>query len=99
MTASALLPTAILLGVYVLCAGCYGLAYTLGQLRGSRAILLSSFGFYGAQGLMTALLLLLTPLAPGWKLFLFLSFLAYAAIPPITWRHLERTHASLGHES
>lgn len=99
MTADALLPTAILLGVYVLCAGCYGLVYAFGKLRGSRAITLSSFGFYGAQGLITALLLALTPLAPGWKLLLFLSFLAYAVIPPGTWQHLERTHANLGRES
>lgn len=99
MTAEMLLPTAILLGVYVLCACCYGLVYALGRLRDSRMITLSSFGFYGAQGLITAVLLLSTPLAPGWKLLLFLSFLAYAAIPPVTWRHLERTHATLGHES
>lgn len=99
MTASALLPTAILLGLFVLCAGCYGLVYAFGKLRGNRAIVRSSLGFYGAQGLVTALLMALTPLAPGWKLFLFLSFLAYAAIPPLTWRQLERTHADLGHES
>lgn len=99
MTAAALLPTAILLGVYVLCAGCYGLVYALGQLRGNRLVILSAFGFYGAQGVITILLLMLTPLALGWKLFLFFSFLAYAAIPPVTWRHLERTHETLGHDS
>ena len=99
MTPAALLPTAIMLGVYVLCAGCYGLVYAWGRLRESRPVTLSSFGFYGLQGLMTALLLTMTPLAWGWKLFLVLSFVVYAAIPPVTWRHLERTHETLGHES
>ncbi len=99
MSADALLPTAIMLGVYVLCAGCYGLVYTLGRLRENRSVTLSAFGFYGVQGLVTVLLLTLTPLAWGWKLFLVLSFMLYAAIPPITWRHLERTHEILEHES
>lgn len=99
MSATALLPTAIMLGIYVLCAGCYGLTYAMGRLRESRTVILSAFGFYGIQGVMTILLVALTPLAWGWKLFLVLSFAVYAAIPPITWRHLERTHTLLEHES
>lgn len=98
MNAYWLLPTAILLGVYVLCAGCYGLAYALGRLRESRPIQRSAWGFYAMQGVMTLLLVVLTPLAVGWKLFLLASFLLYAIIPPVTWRHLERTH-ELEHES
>lgn len=99
MTAAALLPTAILMGIYVLCAGCYGLVYALGRLRESRPVMMAAFGLYGLQGLVTILLVALTPLAWGWKLFLVLSFAVYAAIPPITWRHLERTHTLLEHES
>ncbi|MBZ0223036.1 MAG: hypothetical protein IT467_06775 [Dokdonella sp.] len=98
MNATWLLPTAILLGIYVLCAGCYGLVYALGRLRESRKVTRTAYGFYAMQGLTTLLLVALTPLAWGWKLFLVACFLVYAAIPPITWRQLERTHA-LEHES
>lgn len=98
MSAGWLLPTAIMLGIYVLMAGLYGLAYTMGRLHHSRAVQWSGYGFYGVQGVMTVLLLALTPLAVGWKVFLVASFAVYAVIPPATWRHLERTHDLLEHE-
>lgn len=98
MNSTWLLPTAIMLGIYILFAGCYGLAYTMGRLRENRMVTWSAFGFYGLQGVMTVLLLVLTPLALGWKVFLVASFAAYAAIPPVTWRHLERTHELLEHK-
>ena len=99
MTAQDFLPTAILLGVFVVCAGCYGLLYTLGRLRPGRAFMSLAYGAYLLQGIVTAVLVTHTSLAVGWKIFLIGSFLAYAGIPPITWRLLERTHQHLGHES
>lgn len=99
MNATWLLPTAILLGIYVLCAGGYGMVYAWGRLRGNKKITRSAYAIYAVQGLMTILLAALTPLAWGWKLFLLGSFLVYAFIPPVTWRHLERTHEALEHES
>lgn len=99
MSAQDFLLTAILLGVFVLCAGCYGLLYTLGRLRPGHGFTKLAYGAYILQGVVTALVLAESSLAPGWKLFLVVSFLVYAGIPPITWRHLERTHQSLGHES
>ncbi len=99
MTAGWLLPTAVLLGIYVLCAGGYGLAYAWGRLRENRTAMRSAWGCYAMQGVMTLLLITLTPLAAGWKLFLVACLAVYAFIPPITWRHLERTHDLLEHES
>ncbi|MGH8042012.1 MAG: hypothetical protein ACREPN_08215 [Rudaea sp.] len=93
------LPTAILLGVFVVCAGCYGLLYTLGRLRTGHVFTVLAYAAYLLQGIVTAVLVTHTSLATGWKLFLVASFLIYAGIPPITWRHLERTHQTLGHES
>ncbi len=93
------LATAILLGVFVLCAGCYGLLYTLGRLRPNRVLTSLAFAAYALQGVVTALLVTHTSLAMGWKLLLAASFAIYAGIPPITWRHLERTHQSFGHQS
>ncbi len=98
MNPSWLLPTAALLGIYVLCAGCYGMVYALGRLRESHRLMHAAHAFYAVQGLTTLLLVALTPLAWGWKAFLLASFLVYAVIPPLTWRQLERTHA-LEHES
>lgn len=99
MTAQDFLPTAILLGVFVACAGCYGLLYALGRLRPGRGFLSLAVGAYLLQGIVTGVLVIHTPLATVWKVFLVASFLLYAGIPPITWRHLERTHDSFGHES
>lgn len=99
MSAQDLLPTAILLGLFVVCAGGYGLLYTMGRLRRSQIFTALAFGAYLLQGLVTAVLVIQTSLAVGWKLFLVASFLIYAGIPPVTWRHLERTHQDLGHES
>ena len=93
------LATAILLGVFVVCAGCYGMLYTLGRLRPGHTFIVLAYGAYLLQGIVTAILVTHTSLALGWKLFLVASFLIYAAIPPITWRYLERTHQPLGHES
>lgn len=99
MTAQDFLPTAMLLGAFVVCAGCYGLLYAVGRLRSRRGLMSLAFGAYLLQGIVTVVLVIHTPLAAGWKLFLVASFLLYAGIPPITWRHLERTHESFGHES
>ncbi len=99
MTAQDFLSTAILLGVFVACAGCYGLLYALGRLRPSRGFMSLAVGAYLLQGIVTAVLVTHTSLATVWKLFLIASFLIYAGIPPITWRHLERTHESFGPES
>lgn len=99
MSAQDFLPTAILLGVFVVCAGCYGLLYTLGRLRPGSAFTLLAYSAYLLQGIVTAVLVTYTSLALGWKMFLIASFLVYAGIPPVTWRHLERTHQHLGQES
>ncbi len=99
MTAQDFLTTAILLGVFVACAGCYGLLYALGRLRPNRGLMSLAVGAYLLQGIVTAVLVTHTSLATVWKLFLIASFLIYAGIPPITWRHLERTHESFGPES
>lgn len=99
MTAQDFLFTAILLGMFVACAGCYGLLYSFGRLRLSHTLKFLAFGAYMLQGIVTAILVAHTPLETGWKLLLVASFLIYAGIPPITWRHLERTHESFGHQS
>ncbi len=99
MSAEDFLQTAILLGAFVLCAGGYGLLYTLGRLKHRPLFTSLALGAYALQGVVTAVLVTSSSLGAGWKLLLVTSYLIYAGIPPITWRHLDRTHQLFGHES
>lgn len=85
--------TAALLGLFVLVGGGYGLCYGAGKLKRDHRLTRAGFGCYGLQVLVTAALLA-TPLALQWKVFLAFSTLAYAIIPPVTWRLLHHLHTS-----
>ena len=91
MTAAQMLGTSLLLGLFVLLAGCYGLLYCLGRLRASRRLGYAADCAYLLQGI-TAVLLALSSLDSWWKALMLASFVAYFAIPPLTWRFLERLH-------
>jgi hypothetical protein len=92
MIGLALLETALLLGAFVLLAGCYGVLYGVGRLVGRRAALAASFACYALQCAVAAAVIARAPLADFWKAFIAASTLAYLVIPPITWRFLEKTH-------
>jgi hypothetical protein len=89
-----LLETALLLGVYVLLAGGYGLAYTLARLNRSPRMRIGAAGLYGSHFLVTIGVVNWAPLGPAWKALLVASSLAILVIPWITWSYLERTHAA-----
>ena len=91
MTAAQMLGTSLLLGAFVLLAGCYGLLYCLGRLRGSRNLGRAAAAAYLLQG-VTAGLLALSVLDPCWKALLIASFVVFIAIPPLSWRFLDRLH-------
>ena len=93
------LQTALLLGAFVTCAGCYGVLYGLGQLRRNQAFVLAAFGAYLVQWVITDLLCAEPGLAFGWKVLVTVSCAAYCAIPPVTWRYLEQVHRREGHQS
>jgi Kef-type K+ transport system membrane component KefB len=94
MTPIHLLETAPVLGLYVLLAGLYGLAYTLGRLRPNRwtppAVVVS----YGLHCAVVVAVVVWAPLGLGWKALLVASSAAILVIPPLTWRYLEHTHKS-----
>ena len=92
MSELALLSTAILLGLFVLAGGAYGLIYSAGLLRASAALKRMAFGCYAGQLLITFLVCVTSPLSAVWKAFLVGSALAYAFIPPLMWRLLESLH-------
>jgi hypothetical protein len=91
MSAAQMLGTSLLLGMFVLLGGCYGLLYCLGRLRASRRLVRAAATAYLLQGVATGLLAL-SSLDLWWKVLLLASFLAFVAIPPLTWRFLERLH-------
>jgi hypothetical protein len=96
MSASALLLTSVSLGFMVLAAGAYALLYGAARLKDSRSLLILAGFAYGALALDAGAVVLATPLTPAWKLLIAASALAYLRIPPVTWRHLQRTHHDEG---
>ncbi len=91
MSGGQMLVTSLLLGLFVLLAGCYGLLYCLGRLRANRTLGRAAAIAYLLQGITTAILAL-TALDFWWKALLLASFVAYLPIPPLTWRFLEILH-------
>ena len=83
--------TSLLLGLFVLLAGCYGVLYCLGRLRAHRGLGRAAVVAYLLLGVTTGLLAL-TALDFWWKALLLASFIAYWPIPPLTWRFLENLH-------
>ena len=96
MTPYAFLATSGLLGLFVLAAGAYGVLYAAGRLQESRRLISAAFVAYAVLGAIVAGIFMATPLGIGWKLLIGLSALVYYAIPPVTWRHLQRTHRDHG---
>ena len=92
MTKLSLLETALLLGLYVVLAGSYGLVYAIARLWDVLILRRVSMILYGLHGLAALAVLAWTPLEIGWKGLIVASSVAFFAIPPITWRYLQRTH-------
>jgi hypothetical protein len=92
MSAGQMLETSVLLGVFVLLAGGYGLLYGLGRLRHRRELVLAGFVTFGLQCATVLAVVMFTPLLAGWKAFIALSCLVYLFIPPVTWRYLTMLH-------
>jgi hypothetical protein len=96
MTPTGLLSTALLLGLYVLLAGGYGLVYTLARLERWRNLKSVAGVFFVLHCAIAVLIVVSSALAPGWKLLLVASSVAIFVIPPLTWRYLEHIHGGEG---
>ena len=97
MTPLQLLATTLLLGLFVLLAGCYGVLYCLGRLGPNIKMLRSSYLAYGLQALVAVATAASTPLELWWKILVVASCIAYLPIPPVTWRYLEELHEPKEH--
>ena len=91
MSALATLETGLLLGLYTMLAGIWGVLYALARLRLSVSRR-SAAAAYGLHGITALIIVLWTPLGLGWKCLIVGSSLVFLALPPITWRFLEHTH-------
>jgi len=92
MTPFALIYTALLLGLFVLAGGSYGSLYSIGKLWSNALLIRAGVVCYLVAMLLALAICLFTPLATLWKIFIVLSCLIYAAIPPVTWRYLAKLH-------
>jgi hypothetical protein len=92
MSALATLETGLLLGLYALLAGIWGVLWALAQLRPMPIVERSAVAAYGLHVLAAVTIVSCTPLGFGWKCLIVGSSLAFLVIPPITWRLLQRTH-------
>jgi hypothetical protein len=91
MGAVQMLATAGLLGAYAFFGGAYAVCYAVSELQSRQGFLLWARLSYVSL-LVCTTGLLLTPLAPLWKVFIVLSALAYYFVPPTTARYLRQLH-------
>jgi len=92
MTPEALIQTALMMGLLVAAGSAWSLLYCLGKTRARSDLMHAALGCYAiALGLAIAIAID-SPLSIGWKLLILVSALAYAGIPPMTLRYLQRTH-------
>ena len=96
MSGLSILATGLLLGLYVLLAGAWGLLYALGRLGESPLLRRTAAAAYGLHGLAAFAIILWTPLGPGWKVLIVASTAAFGSIPPVVWRFLQQTHENRG---
>jgi hypothetical protein len=92
MSEIGLLQSALLLGLYVALAGSYGCVYAIARLQDAMILHRIAFVVYGLHGLTALAIVTWTPLQVGWKGLIVASSAAFLAIPPMTWRLLQRTH-------
>jgi hypothetical protein len=92
MTALAILETGLMLGLYVLLAGVWGVLYTLAHLSKTRLVGHSATAAYGLHTLAALIIILGSSLGVGWKCLIAGSSLMILAIPPLTWRFLQYSH-------
>jgi len=93
MTELGLLETGLLLGLYVLLAGMWGVLYGVARLCRLTVFRGAASAVYGLHGLAALAIVMATPLGLGWKCLILASSLIFLAIPPVAWRFLQRIHA------
>lgn len=97
MTPWAVIETTILMGLLVLAGGVWAILYCLGRSRARKDLLWAAVASYAMALAIAIAIAVDTPLDLKWKLLIIVSALAYAGIPPMTLRYLERLHSEESH--
>ena len=92
MSALAILETGLILGLYALLAGIWGVLWALAQFPKRPMYGRLAIAAYGLHALAALTIILSTPLGFGWKSLIVVSSFAFLATPPMTWRLLRYTH-------
>jgi multisubunit Na+/H+ antiporter MnhG subunit len=92
MTPGSMVATALLLGAFVALAGAYGLLYCASRLYDKAGLRKATRVSYTILCIVAAAIILFTPLHAWWKMLVAASCGIYLAIPPVTWRYLNRLH-------
>lgn len=96
MTPQTLIPTALLLGIFVVLAGIYGVLYCLAMLLENQRLRSIGYFSYTLHFAVMLAIVAATPLGIWWKVLIASSSVAYLAIPAITSRYLTRIHQQRG---
>jgi Kef-type K+ transport system membrane component KefB len=86
------LHTGLLLGLYALIAGLYGLAYAAWRVLRSNAIGKTAAILAGCHVLVLMVIVICMPLGVGWKAILGAGSAFLICVPPLVWRLLQETH-------
>ncbi len=92
MMHAGLFATAVLLGLFVLAGGGYGILYATSMLHSSALLGRAGYACYALQLLIALAVCVNSPLHPLWKVLVGVSGIAYGFIPPVMWRLLETMH-------
>jgi hypothetical protein len=96
MSALAILETGLMLGLYILLAGAWGVLYALAHIRKTPIFGRSAAAAYGMHVFTAFVIVLGAPLGAGWKCLIVGSSLVLLATPPMTWRFLQQIHRDGG---
>jgi hypothetical protein len=92
VTPQTLIPTALLLGIFVVLAGMYGAFYSLAIVFEDQRLRSAGYFSYVLHFAVMLVIVAATPLGMWWKVMIASSSVAYLTIPAITWRYLTRIH-------
>lgn len=92
MSALATLETGLLLGLYAMLAGAWGVLYALARLRSPPIFGHSAIAAYGLHTLAALVITVWMPLGLGWKCLIVGSSFVFLIIPPMAWRFLQSIH-------
>ncbi len=97
MIGAELLETGLFLGGLIFLAGCYGVLYGIGKLAEWPAMRHAAFACYGLQCVLALAVAKFSPLLGSWKFIVIVGTIGFLFIPLVTWRFVERTHATESH--